>query len=744
VRPAALWRGDVLGGFTAAVVMLAIEGSYGIVAFAPLGPQFAATAFAIGVWAAVVANLVGVAAGSRGPLLAGPSAALSLLVPPLLVALLADPAFRVAGGAPDVPRLLAAMAVGVMLAGLLQVMLGLLRLGRVISYVPYPVHAGFMTGVAVLMALAMLPHVLGLPARPLPTLDLGAASPLALAVAAVALAISLRPPRGSARVPAFLLALACASALHHGLAALLGPERLGPTLGTLSAGWPGFELLPALADPGLLAALAGAWPTLLQFAAAVAVTSTMQTLMASSAVDGLTNQRRDGERVLRAQGAANVAAGVAGLLPGAGAVSVTMVGLRAGARGTAARVVHGAVIVVALLFATGLLRHLPMAAIAGAFVAVAWSLVDAWSRRASVAVARDLLRLRWPPPSLRVSYGVMVFVAAVSVFVSLTAGVALGVLLSVLMFVRSNLRQPVRRIGNAAARRSLRIRPATADATLRTHGERIVVVELDGALFFGTADAAARALEGAVARAAEVIVDFRRVSEIDASGARVLLQAGARLRAGGRRLLLSGLGAPDEPRRAALLALDVGRVLDADDFHPDIDRALEAAEDRLLDRLAPAAARAPVLDLAATQIADGLDAAGCATLRSLMAELTVPRGTVVFARGDPGDAVYVLLAGQVGIWLRDPASGTLEHGRRLVSFSPGVPFGEIGLLRAQPRTADAVAEADSRLLVLDRQACARLEAEHPALHARLMRNLALHLADRLRALTDELESTADR
>ena len=103
------------------------------------------------------------AVGGRGPLLSGSSAALALLVPVLIGGLVVDPRFVAADGQPILQLLLAFIAFGVILAGVMQVLLAASRLGGLVRYVPYPVHAGYMNGVAVLMVMAMLPHLLGLP-----------------------------------------------------------------------------------------------------------------------------------------------------------------------------------------------------------------------------------------------------------------------------------------------------------------------------------------------------------------------------------------------------------------------------------------------------------------------------------------------------------------------------------------------------------------------------------------------------
>ncbi len=125
-----------------------------------------------------------------------------------------------------------------------------------------------------------------------------------------------------------------------------------------------------------------------------------------------------------------------------------------------------------------------------------------------------------------------------------------------------------------------------------------------------------------------------------------------------------------------------------------------------------------------------------------MVERRIGKGEAIFRRGDPGDAMYVSLQGQIGIWL--PASeseGAAGRARRMVSYAPGVAFGEMGLLQGRARSADAIAEEDATVLELPRAAYEKIVGEHPALLSKMLLNLGMLLASRVRALTDELEAT---
>jgi SulP family sulfate permease len=187
--------------------------------------------------------------------------------------------------------------------------------------------------------------------------------------------------------------------------------------------------------------------------------------------------------------------------------------------------------------------------------------------------------------------------------------------------------------------------------------------------------------------------------------------------------------------------MDVHNRLADAQFFSDADRALEHAEDRLLATLLPTAPEDKPLRLDETLLGAGLDAGAIAVLESMMTERRVPEGEAIFRRGDPGDAMYFSVHGQVGIWLpasRDAADG--GRARRMVSYAPGVVFGEIGLLQGQARSADAIAEDDVVLLELARPQYERIAAEHPALLAKLLLNVGLLLSSRVRALTNELEA----
>ena len=731
-------RGDLAGGLTAALVLPAVEGGYGLIAFGPLGPDVVQIGFLLGAWTAAIASIVSMLAGGRGPLLSGSGAALALLVSSLIAALITDARFLGADGRPFLPTLLAFVALGVAMAGALQVALATMKLGGLVHFVPFPVHAGYINGSAVLMVGAMIPHALGLQGS-MPQFDPRQIRWLAPIIALAALAVALRAPKWTRPVPPYLLALLTATGLHHLLALTPLAGALGPLLNAPDFQWPTFDAMAPLPEH-----LAGGlvrdklW-LLLQFAVAVAMMASLQSALAGSTIDELTHKRRSSERELFAQGWANVAVGVIGAPPSAASTTRSKLNLDAGGTTAISRLAFGALMLVLLSLGLQFMDLLPMAAIAGVFFAVAIGLIDVWTRGASAVLWREA-RNRRLPRQLFGSYAAMLLVAGVTVFVSLPAAIGLGTLVAMVMFIRSNTKPPVRRLLHADQRSSRKVRPAAESELLRMHGKRIAVVELDGALFFGTAEAAGEEIERLAHGSDFIVLDFERVKEVDASGARVLLHAADAVHRAGRHLFVAGL-APNDPRTRMIRDMDVERHLADAQFFPDADNALEHAEDRLLASVEGLAGERPALTLQQTLLGSGLTAEELDLLGSMTVERRFAKGEAVFHRGEPSDAMYVSLIGQIGIWLPAAAGeGGVGRARRMVSYAPGVAFGEMGLLQGRPRSADAIAEEDALVLELPRAAYERIVSEHPALLSKMLLNLGLLLSSRVRALTDELEA----
>jgi MFS superfamily sulfate permease-like transporter len=717
VSPDWTWRGELLGALNALAATLPFVLTYGFIAFGALGPA-AEQAGLTGSVLAVAGGGLLVALLNREVLPGvSPSASSCLILGAAVLQWSRDPGL--AGATPAVLALTAASVVG---AGALMLAFGLLRAGRLVRYVPHPVLAGFMNGVAVLILLSQVAPALDLPPERLAREGwhaLADGHPAALGVAVATLALALAVTRLAPRWPAALLALVLAGGTvvlmqSFGLLGMLVP------LGVLQAPVPSADTLAPLAStPGwaLLQAQAG---SVAATALLLALVGTLESVLNLAAQDTLLNRRSDPDRLLRGLGLANLLLGPLGALPVVNMRLRALATVAAGGRSWRSGLLSS--VAVALVFAAGLplLATCPRAVVAGVVMMLAWTLLDRWSIGLLSETGGDAVERRR-------ALGVVVSVGAVTLFSGIGAGVALGVLLSFVLLVMALNRSLVRSRASAAAQPSRRLYAPAQERVLAVARPGIEWVELDGPLFFGNLERLQRELEplfGADRR--EVVLDLRRVATLDASAAVALERWRLLARSRGVTLRLAGVTADNRHGRS-LAAHGQLAAWQAEPglLHADADLAIEAAEMAALAR-AGLPALAPPCALADSALFDGLDAAEAEALAARLPARTLTAGERLFAQGDPGDALYVITAGSVSV--RDPATG-----QRFVTFSAGMCFGETAVLDPQQgRTADAVADSAAVVHPLTRGLLEALERESPQVAARLHRNLARHLSRRLR------------
>ncbi len=676
---------DLGAGAAAAAVVLPQAMAFGVTLLASRGIDPATGALAGLVAAAALCLASGAAGGTRGLISAPTGPTLVLTVG----ALDAAAAQGVTGNG-----LLTALAAVALLTGAFQVAIGLSGGGRLIKFIPFSVVAGFMTGSAILMLLSQVEAVSGA----------GAAGGwgdwrwrwLPAATALATLAVARLGPRLLPRVPGTIAGLIAGTALFQGLA-LLGP-------GAVPAPWvigalPGPEAIELGVSLEALRALP--WPTIVVSALALAVLASLDTLLTAVIADVTTGVRHDARRELVGQGIGHALSALAGGMAGAGTTGATVISVRSGGRRGAAAC--AGVIFVLLVVAGGPVgAWLPVSALAGVILSVALGMVErdilAWARRR-----------RTRPEAV-----IALLVTVVTVAYDLMAAVGVGVAIAVVLFIRAQVRAPVvHRRSTGVQARSVRERSQAERALLDAHGERIVLYDLRGSLFFGTADRLYDELAPDLDRPVWMILNLRRVAQVDLTAARILRQAAERLHGHGGRLIFcevhkgAGLG---HKVKKALRKISPRRGATRIKTFNGRDEALEYAENALLEALGEPPARS-----GARIAPEDLDF--CREMspeeRAALVAALVPRrcrrGERLFAAGDPGDELFLLLSGEVDVRLPT----TAHHYRRLAKYGPGMLFGEIAFIEPGPRTADAVAVRDCELLVLDRERFAALTREHP-------------------------------
>ena len=279
---------------------------------------------------------------------------------------------------------------------------------------------------------------------------------------------------------------------------------------------------------------------------------------------------------------------------------------------------------------------------------------------------------------------------------------------------------------------------------LNEAGEKALVVQLQGNLFFGTTDQLFSQLESDLARLRFLLVDLRRVQSIDYTAAHLFEQMRQRLQERGGELLFSGMPSsvparPDLERYMAELGMVSTRgsiqVFDTR------DSAIEWMEDRLLEAAGVMPQEdARTLDLGEIDLLSDLDAVSLADLRTVVRERSVPAGGRICSLGEEGTEMYLLRRGRVHVLL--PLEGNKRH--HLATFCQGDFFGEMAFLDHERRSADIEAATPCEFYVLSREDFDAMVKAKPALGGRLFEQLALAISWRLRTADTELRTLEER
>lgn len=528
------FRKDLSAGLTVGVVALPLVVVFSIASGAtPVQ----------GLWAAIIAGLVAALLGGSRFQVSGPTGALVVIISTIL-------------GQYGMSGLIAAT----MLSGLMLVAMGLAGFGNIIRYMPYPVTAGFTTGIGAIIASGQLKDLFGLQIpdfspefftrlvqtfRHLPELQFWSLGTGLLTIVAILLIRRFFP-----RLPVVVLVVS-------GMAALVWlfhvpVETIGSRYGAIPKGLPPFSF--AVWNEVMLKDIFSVSFTL-------ALLSSIVTIGSAVVADGLSGDKLKPNMELVAQGVANMAGGLFGGIPVTGAIARTVVNIKHGAWSPFSAVIHALVLLLFTLLLGGLVSLLPLPALAGLLLVVAWDMSD---------IKRFIFMRNAPKSDLFVMLATFLLTIAIGI----TVAVEIGVLMALILFLRRIMEtssvMPLQQV----------LVEAEDSGGLATHAAKLPedceVYEIVGPFFFGTADFLQDILDRVEYQPKVFVLRMRRVPAIDATGMNALVSFLKHCEKHGTTLVLSGVR--DQPFKALSAMGLVGRIGEANilaDFSAAVARVHE-------------------------------------------------------------------------------------------------------------------------------------------------------------------------
>ncbi|MGD8991746.1 MAG: SulP family inorganic anion transporter, partial [Desulfobacterales bacterium] len=324
-------KGDLSGAVSAAIISIPLSIGYGIIVYGPLGPEFLPYAALLGIFACLIGGICASLLGGTPLQITAPKAPLSLIlaafVLPLTVSLqVQDPVSR--------NILIVGLAsLCVLAGGIIQLLFGVLRLGNLIKYVPYPVVSGFMNGIAVILILEQLGPLVGARSH-VSLFDIfytpTVVQPLTLLVGLTTIIVIFCARRFIKVVPASLVGLLAGTAMFYALEKISGTADLGPVIGNFSFHWPRPDILPQIARILWNINLVDLLPRILVTGFVLGSIGALESLLSSLAADNIAGTRHNSNKELIGQGTGNVLNAVFSALPSAGSELHNMANSRAG------------------------------------------------------------------------------------------------------------------------------------------------------------------------------------------------------------------------------------------------------------------------------------------------------------------------------------------------------------------------------------------------------------------------------
>lgn len=459
------------------------------------------------------------------------------------------------------------LTVATLLAGIFLVLMGLLRLGTVIKFIPYPIIVGFTSGIALTIFTTQVKDLFGMTIDKMPgdfvskwvvyAQHLGSVSWISLLVGLLSIALIVLTPRVSKKIPGSLVAIVVMTVAAYFLREYCGITGL-ETIGDR------FEINAALPAPARISLNLDTVHLLLPSAFTIAMLGAIESLLSATVADGVTGDRHRSNTELIAQGAANIIVPVFGGIPVTGAIARTMTNINNGGSTPVAGLIHAAVLLLILLFLGPLTRHIPMACLAGVLVVVSYNMSE-WR------TFRSLLK--------NPAHDVMVLLVTffLTVIFDLTIAIEIGLLLAMVLFMRRMMETT--QVSVSTDRLDL-----SADSEIR-HDDEVLkipsgveVYEIDGPFFFGVANKFDECMKQLSTKPRIRIIRMRKVPFIDSTGLHNLESLCRLSQREHIHIILSGV---NDQVRAMIMKSRIDERIGRENICGDIHEALARAADTL-------------------------------------------------------------------------------------------------------------------------------------------------------------------
>lgn len=721
---------DFWGGTAAMLVALPSAIAFGVTIYATIGGHYGAYGAVAGILGVAAIGIVAALLGGTSRLISAPSAPAAAVLSAFALTYISK------DFGPD--AVFAMLMVVALLAGIFQIFFGLIGLGKLIKYMPFPVVSGYLSGVGLYIIASQLPKFLGLPqgAHVFEALK----NPTtwqwqSITVGLITIITMLYADKIFRVIPAVILAL-IAGGLAYGLLGIADPSLFIPNNPLV---------IGELGESGginFLQMFVGRFEVLTNFtltdlylliipALTLAALLSIDTLKTCIIIDSMTHSFHNSNKELIAQGTGNITSSLIGGMSGSGTMGATMVNLSSGARSSLSGVIEGVMAIISFVLLGSLIAWIPIAALAGILIVIGVRMIDTHSIKLfkSRKTVFDFL--------------IIVIVSLTALTVSLIAASAVGVVLAIILYITQQMgASVVYRKHDGTEIKSKIVRNREQEALLLEHGEDFSIYELHGSLFFGTANQLYSMLQDDLKHKKYIILDMKRVQTVDLTAAHILLQIKDILHDNDGYLLLSRLPhklPTGDDLESYFNHVGLLKHLSPIKVFDDLDDAVEWVEDTTIHENLMDKSEEKLFELADFDLFKGRKLDTLEELQGLLESHSYHKGEIIYSEGSSNGEIFLIRRGSVRLMLPFPDRKSVH----LSTLGQGNFFGEFSFLECSPHYTDSIASTDTDLYRISREAFDLFSEHHKKASLHFMQSLATVLAERLRLTRSELGDEAD-
>ena len=458
---------------------------------------------------------------------------------------------------------LTGLAIATMIAGLMLIAMGLMKLGTVIKFIPYPVVVGFTSGIALTIFATQIKDLFGLQIDKVPAdflhkwvvyaHNISSINWWATLIGVLSIAIIAITPKISKKIPGSLIAIVLMTVVVYVLKHSFGVEGI-ETIGDR------FSINAALPQASKFSIDFDTVRTLLPVAFTIAMLGAIESLLSATVADGVIGSRHNSNTELIAQGVANVITPIFGGIPATGAIARTMTNINNGGRTPVAGIIHAFVLLLILLFLGNLTKHIPMACLAGVLVIVAYNMSE-WR------TFKSLMK------NTKSDVSVLLATFLLTVIFDLTIAIEVGLLLAVVLFIRRISETSTISVFQDEVEAASYVEGG-AETDKLSLPKGVEVYEIEGPFFFGVANKFEEIMKQVNDKPKVRIIRMRKVPFIDSTGVHNLENLIKMCNKDKTTVLLSGV---NDNVRKVLLQVELDKKIGLENICSNINEAIEKA-----------------------------------------------------------------------------------------------------------------------------------------------------------------------